>query len=341
MLIKNASITFKLGKTMPAVFFLLGQEPFQLNTLSKTIKLNWCERYPDEVDSQSLQINAASDWLNVAHEANSYSLFSSRVLIDVYYDKKTLEAAGKNFLERYLQKINQHCLLIFRAPNLPLKQLQSFVNHEHVQVILSNPPEKNTILQWIRESLGKMTSQYDQQIPALILQYNEGNLLACSQVLDKLQLIAEPNTPLTLHDVEEQLSNQCSYSLFELGNACLTGDLIKALQLLQQAQGNKTEPTLILWLFTQEIRLLMQLIPFRQQNQEFRDVASQLKIWSQRVMVYQSALRKYQQEVLIELHQFCNKLDSQIKTSQSKQIWQSFELLALSLCTGKKVGICA
>ncbi|MDP1601695.1 MAG: DNA polymerase III subunit delta [Legionella sp.] len=333
MLIKHSDLDFHPGKKLPAVFFLVGQEFLQVNNQAKAIKSSWQQNNSD-VDLKIVHINAASDWLILEQEANSYSLFSSTVLIDARYEKKTLDATGKAVLERYLKQVNSRALLIIRAPLLPLKQLQTVVNNELVQVIYSNPPTKAVVLQWINLQLGKITLNYDKQIPALIHQYNEGNLLASAQVLEKLALTIDPNAPLTLEDVKEHLVNQCDYSLFELADSCLIGDSVKALQLLRQASGNKTEPTLILWLLTQEIRLLMQLA----QSSSFRDTANQLKIWSTRISLYQRAIKKHNHDFLRSLLHYCCKLDLQIKTSQSKQIWQSFEFIALSLCAGKEVG---
>ena len=338
MLTKQSTLNFQLSKKVPALYFLIGQEIFLLNSLAETIISTWRQNNQDDVDRKILTINDASDWSMIEQEANSYSLFANTVLIDARYEKKTIDAAGKTFLEGYLQAVNPRCLIIIRAPNLPIKQLQSVVNKDAVHVIIANLLDSTAIKQWICNRLQNISSHYDKQIPALIYQYTEGNLLASAQVLEKLALIINPDEPLGLSDVKEQLINQASYPLFDLADSCLTGDKVKALQLLRQASGNKTEPTLILWLLTQEVRLLMQLLHAVNQGQSFRDAAGQLKIWSHRINLYQTAIKRYDKELLISLLKFRNTLDFQIKTSQSKQIWQSFELIALSLCSGKKAG---
>lgn len=336
MLIKHSTIDFHPGNKIPAIYFLMGQELLQLTKLADVLIATWYKNNEMDVDKKVFPINDTSDWIALEQEANSYSLFSNTILIDARYDKKTLDVAGKNFIERYLQNSNSRCMLLIRAPNIPLKQVQSFVNNNSVHVIHCIPPDSMSIKQWISSALQKITNQYDKQIPSMIYQYTEGNLLAAAQVLEKLELLTEPNEPLTLSEVRSQLNNQTSYPLFDLADSCLNGDLVKALQLLRQAANNKTEPTLILWIFAQEIRLLVQLTD-NSQPQSFMDKARQLKVWSQRIRIYQNALKRYNRNILISLLTCCNKLDLQIKTSQNKQIWQSFELIALSLCTGKEV----
>lgn len=341
MLTKHSDFNFQLREQYPALFFLIGKELFQVNHMADVIKASWQKKYPDDCSMTILDINSSSDWLSMAQEVNHYSLFSSKIGLDIRFDKKSLDANGKATLEQYLQHKNGDMMVLIRAPELPLKQLQAFVNRPDVQIILYNPPNKNATIHWLTEQIKKITPNYDQQIPTLIHQYNEGNLLASVQVLKKLQLIANPEEPLTINDVKEQLINQCDYPLFELATACLNSDSVKALQLIKQARHNKTEPVLILWILTREIRLIVQLLDPVHQAQPFKELANTLKIWSQHVRLYQNAIRKYRYDVLVTLLHTCNTLDKQIKNNQGKYIWQSFESITLSLCTGKQVGYLA
>ncbi|MGQ3891420.1 DNA polymerase III subunit delta [Legionella sp. CNM-4043-24] len=338
MLIKQNGFNLRLNKTLPSVFLLIGQEPLQLDNLAVLIKKTWSQQSGADVEQSIIHIHNASDWQRVAEEANSYSLFSNTVLLDVRFDKKTLDASGKAMLEHYLKSPNSRCLILIRAPDLPVKQVSNLASHDSVHVMSIGTPSPTEIRQWISSRLNAMGAQVDPGIPALIQQYNEGNLLACSQLLDKLAILIEPGTALTAETVKEQLINQCEYSLYELADACLTGDSVKTLLLLRQAAANKTEATLVLWLLTQETRLLMQLQPFAGQPGTLRDKATQLKIWSSRQGLYLKAAGRCQPATLTNLLRLCNKLDSDIKTGHNRQVWNNFELIALTLCSGKQIG---
>lgn len=336
MLIKQNGLHFQPGNTLPSVYFLLGEDHFQLTAFAEAILLNWRQRHSEEGDVKIIYFNSPADWALIEEEALSYSLFSNNTLLDVRFDKKTLDTAGKNFLEHYLQAANPRALILIRAAELPIKQLQTFTGHPGVLVIQAQKPDKKTVLQWLSQQLHKKNLPHTPQIPDLIYQYNEGNLLSCAQILEKLELTAEPGQMLSLDEVKDQLINQCEHSLYDLATACLSGNSIKALQLLRQSAGNKTEPTLILWILSQEVRLLLQLQQLSSNNLSFRDAASQLKIWSTRMGSYQAVLHKYDLPLLKDLLRFCNRLDRQIKSSQNRQIWHAFECLALSLCSGKR-----
>jgi DNA polymerase-3 subunit delta len=114
--------------------------------------------------------------------------------------------------------------------------------------------------------------------------------------------------------------------------ACLTGQADKAIHILRQAANNKTEVTLVLWMLTQEIRILLQL-SFRQ-NTDFKTAYNQLKIWPQRINLYQASIRRLNNPTLEQLLHYCKSIDEQIKSNLNTQVWNALEKLTLSLCIG-------
>ncbi len=130
MLIKPPALLATLNKKRHALYILTGQDPYLLNEAAVDIK-RVCQQQ-HACDSKTLQIHAAEDWRLLIEEANSYSLFADSILLDVRYDKKTLDSAGKKALQTYIEQINPRCIVIFRASNVPHKQFSGFVNHESV-----------------------------------------------------------------------------------------------------------------------------------------------------------------------------------------------------------------
>ena len=339
MLIKQQTLTNHLRHKLAAIYILIGQDHFLLNEAANSIKQAWQSTYKEEEREQTiLHINNPADWSVLDEEANSYSLFAKQVLIDIRYEKKTLDAAGKTFLTNYLQSINPHCLLVLRASNLTQKQLQSFLNQDNLHIIQANPLNDSATQQWITQQLQQKFLQFEKEIPQLIHQYTRGNMLACAQVIEKLSLIADKSSLVTVGLVKEQLVDQCAFQLYELADACLASNPAKAIQLLRNAASHKEEPTLILWILTQEIRLLIQLFELINQSIPFNTACNQLKIWPQKQKFYQLALKKQQLSTLLQLLNFCKLTDIRIKSTQSSQIWHAFEQIALSLCLAKPVG---
>ena len=330
MNIKHQAIAQHLRQKVHALYMLTGQDHYLLNDTALAIKKAW--RLRGECDEKTLQLNGPSDWEQLREEANSYSLFTEFVLIDARCDKKTIEAAGKKMLQQYLKNINPRCLIILRAPNVPGKQLQLLANTEHTVLVQIYPLAPAELQRWITSQLQNHTIRYEAQVPALIHQYTQGNMLASAQVIEKLVLTSNESELLTADMVLEQLSDQCDYQLFELAEACLTARGDKAIHLLRQACQNKTEPTLILWLLSQEIRQLIQLDHLCKQSVSFTMACNQLKIWPQRTRAYETTLARLSIAKLQSLLHICQQLDEQIKSNQSVTIWHGLENVALALC---------
>ncbi|ARG97584.1 DNA polymerase III subunit delta [Legionella micdadei] len=339
MLIKLQALEAILHQKLAALYVLFGQDLYLLDQAAQSIKSAWQAANNHESEETILYVDTPSDWALLDTKANSYSLFSNSMLIDIRYEKKTIEANAKIFFTHYLQAINSSCLLLLRAPNLSLKQLQWLIDHDCVHGVQASPLNATALQTWISEQLRKKAIKFEPQIPALIYQYTQSNMYACAQAIEKLELIADPNVVFTTKLVQEQLVDQCDYQLFELADACLTQNSDKTIHLLRYAANSKVEPTLILWLLTQEIRQLIQLLELtHQQSVSFNAACNQLKIWPQKARLYQSACKRAQLPELFHLLQFCKTTDERIKSSQNNQIWQALEQIALSLCLAKQVG---
>ncbi len=330
MNIKCRAIAQNLRQKLYGLYILTGQDHYLLNDAALAIKKAWRAR--GECDEKIIELNAPADWERLRVEANSYSLFSEFVLLDARYDKKTIDAGVKKLLALYLQDINSRCLIILRAPNVPGKQLQLLANNAHTVLVQAIPLGPIELQRWITTQLNAHAIHFEVAVPALIHQYTQGNMLACAQVIEKLALISNEGELLTTAMTYEHLSDQCDYQLYELADACLSARAEKAIHLLRQACQNKTEPTLILWLLSQEIRLLIQLDHLRQQSMPISTACNQLKIWPQRARAYETTLARLSPARLHDLLQTCHRLDIQIKSSHTVSHWHGLERVALALC---------
>ncbi len=333
MQIKQSMLVQQLQKKIAPLYVLVGQEPYLLEESLSTIKSIIKKTY--DCDEKIIAIQSTEEWTIVTEEARSYSLFSEVTLLNIFYDKKTIDVSGKKVITEYLQNKNSHCYVIIRAPNVPMKQIQWLCNHDEAVVVVAYPLNVDAMKSWIKNQLQKNSLKFESQVPDLIYQYTQGNMLACAQVIEKVALTHEPNSQINSRDVAKHLSDQCVYTLFELTDACLLGRSDKAIHILRQAAEDKTEATLVLWMLTQEIRLLLQLLFRIQQNIDFKTACSQLKIWPQRMTLYQSSVKRIAPLILEQLLQQCRSIDEQIKSNLNSQVWNSLEKLSLSLCLGE------
>ncbi|KTD34162.1 DNA polymerase III, delta subunit [Legionella moravica] len=332
MQIKHQLLKQQIQKKLDPVYVLTGQDNYliedSLNSIKSSIKTM------HDCDEKIISIQSSEDWNTVMEEANSYSLFSDTILLNILYDKKSIDATGKKILTAYLNAINPRCFIIIRAPNIPAKQLTWLSNHNQVLVVVAYPLSSDAMKSWIQSQFKLNSLNSTPQIADLIYQYTQGNMLACAQVIEKIALCNPPGSQITDQLALEHLFDQCDYSLYELVDACLQGQADKAIQILRQAVNSKSEPTLILWMLTQEIRLLLQLSSLIRLGAHIKNACSELKIWAQRVNLYQLAIKRFDEMHLQQLLCYCKAIDEQIKSSLNTQVWNSLEKLTLSLSLG-------
>jgi DNA polymerase III subunit delta len=353
MQIKQQMLAQHVQKKIAPLYMLIGQDTYLLENSLTLIKSAIKKNY--DYDEKIISIQSTEDWYIVKEEASSYSLFSDIVLLNIFFDKKTLDTAGKKILTEYLTSINSRCFIIIRAPNISLKQLQWLSSQEHAIITVAFPLNPEAMKSWIVTQLKKSSFNFDQQIPNLIYHYTQGNMLACAQVIEKITLANTAGT-LGIEQVQEHLSDQCDHNLFELVEACLLGHSNKAIQILRHAANNKTEGTLVLWILSQEIRVMLQLSHLIEQKVDLKSACNQLKIWPQRINLYQACCNRLNknelltnekstneiEHVLKQLHQYCCSIDERIKSNFNTQIWSGLESIALSLCLGRLMGeLCA
>lgn len=336
MQIKQQILAQQVQKKIAPLYMLIGQDTYLLEESFITIKsaIQKNENYDEKI----ISIQSTEDWNTVIDEANSYSLFAETVLLNIFFEKKTLDALGKKILVEYLSSINPRCFIIIRAPNLSSKQLQWLSSHEHAVLTVAYPLNSDAMKAWIAAQLKKNSIPFDSDVPGLIQHYTQGNMLACAQVIEKIALSHNSKDRITIEQVQEHLSDQCNHDLFELVNACLLGQSEKAIQILRHAANNKTEATLVLWILSQEIRIIMQFSHFLKHKVEIKSASAQLKIWPQRISLYQACCHRFNHATLAQLHRCCYSIDERIKSSMNTQIWNALENLTLALCLGKVIG---
>ena len=338
MWIKQQGFKLPLPPKLGFLFAMNGQEIFLVEQFKSQFKQAWItQKNSGDPDYQRIDITQSKDWQQLDAAFGNYSFFSSLTIVDVFFDKKSLDKEAKSTLTEYLKRADPACLLLLHLPQLTSTALKFLADSPHAILTSVKTPDKSTVERWIADQLRAHYNTFSTALPALIYQYTQGNLLACSQVLLKIALTEERTEHLSDEVVRAHLENQCNYTLYELSDSCLIGDAAKALLILRQALENRQELTLVLWIITQEIRLLIQLNESQRSNIPWQAALTQLKIWPSRSGFYQNALKRVNPTILMTLLTWCSKLDLMIKTSQSTQIDATLERVVISLCLGKEI----
>lgn len=331
MLIKYQALNTIIHKKSFALYILIGTEPYLLNDAAIQIKQALLKQ--NEFETKLLEINSTAEWADLIQEANSYSLFYEHVLIDARYDKKTIEAKGKELITQYLNDINQRSCIMLRSPMISSKSINWLHQNSNVLIIQVNPLTDALQQQWIETRCKALNIQISRELVHSIHHFTEGNLLATAQLIEKLSIAYPTGIKLTELILNEYLSDERHYDVYQLADACLNGDAKKTLNLLQQAKAQQTEATLVLWILTQEIRRLIQLKKCTEHSESSIEKACEkLSIWSSRIPIYRKATNRFSLAKLYALLTQCNLVDETIKTSKSFMYWNHLDNIAINMC---------
>ncbi len=333
MLIQHQALSQHLKGKIAPIYVLVGPDSYFIDEQAKAIKQAFKSQH--DADVKILSILAADDWKLFIEEANSYTLFASHQLIDLRYDKKTLDSPGKKTLEHYLENVNEQCLVLLRTPNIPAKQLQWLAAKDKVVLVTAYSLPAPALKTWINKQLQRNQFQFDHSVIELIFHNVQGNMLACAQAIEKIDLSHAPGAQLNAKDLLEQLSDQSAFQLYDLTEACLAGQVEKAISVTRKLLLNPAEYSLVLWLLTQEIRTLIQLKDI-EQSAGFSKACEQLRIWKQRTGLYQKASKRLSVKLLQQLLLSAFEIDNAIKSGTGASIKHLFEKVVLLLCRGEK-----
>ena len=331
MLIKYQALAPHSHTKKAALYVLIGDEPCLAHEAAKSITDAYEKN--DAFERKIIDINTANDWSSVLLEANSYSLFHEKSLLDLRYDKKSIDVKGKKALQTYLEQSHADCVVVLRAPSLTSKTLSWLSNHPHVSVIQISPLTGKNLIDWLKNKFHALAINVEPQVPALIEQYSQSNMLAAAQMVEKISLVALDKKTFTVSELMEQLSYESNFQIYQLADACLKADLPKALLIIRKHKKQQTAPTLVLWVLAQEARQCLQLKQLTEQNaMRFHDACQKLKIWSSRSALYASSIKRFSPACLTRLLSHCHQLDLQIRSTANAQIWLEFERWAVSFC---------
>ena len=327
MLIKHSLLKNYLTKNKSGLYLIIGSDTYLMNETISLIKKSWDNE--QDYEEKRLDITQTSDWNMLVSEANNYSLLSDKVLIDATYDKKTIEPIAKSMLTAYANNINNRCLIIIRAPQLTSKLVQWIATQANVTIVNLVPLDTTAFKLWIEQHLKSHQIKATIEAIQLIQEKTQGNMVAAHQLIEKLALALASGEQLTKETIAPHLMDESEHQLYELTDTWLAGQLKQTIYLLRSARVKKTEPVLILWLFSQAIRQLINLHCAIQQGQSAQDALSTLIRWPQQRKQYELALKRINLSLSYNLLKKCHCIDEDIKTGNIHNVWLALESLII------------
>ncbi|AWB68289.1 DNA polymerase III subunit delta [Saccharobesus litoralis] len=281
-----------IQQPLPNVIMVFGDEPYQvqqaLDTLRQVAKQQGCEeRIRWTHDNQF-------NWQLLMDEAQALSLFAMRKLIELEMPTAKPGRDGSKMLQQWCAlPDNEHILLLWGG-KLGQEQTKSKWFKEvdkHAWFIPVYDVEKDKLPNWLRQQCQQQGLNITANAIELLAHLFEGNLLSAAQEITRLSLLY-PNQPIDVVEIEQVVSDQSRFTVFQLVDDLLLGNFDRASHVLQRLQGEELEPVIIAWALQKEAEILAQLVAAQQAGQSIDALFKSLRIWQQKQGLYRQAMQR-------------------------------------------------
>jgi len=235
------------------------------------------------------------DWQALHAEMRNMSLFAERRLIELRIPNAKPGADGSRALVELAEDPAPDVLLLVITGRLDargssakwVKSLAAAGVHVPVADV---PPAR--LPQWVQKRMHARGLKAGTGGARIIAERCEGNLLAADQEIEKLLLI---NGPGKVDDaaVMQSVTDSARFDVFQLSDAALVGDTVRAIRILNGLLAEGVAAPLILWALDRELRSLSKLSWLIERGASVTDAMAQGRVWSSRRTLVRKALERH------------------------------------------------
>ena len=286
-------------------------------------------------ERESHHVDAKFKWDDVLLSSNSMSLFADKKLIELHCKSEKIGDSGSKGLQSLLQDPNPDTIFLVIMPKLAAAQQKSkwFKAVDAIGITLPIwPIDRANLPRWIQNRLHQHGLSATDDAVNFMADNVEGNLLAAQQEIEKLRLLAK-NENIDLETVTEMVSNSSRYTVFNLTDKCLAGDISAAIRTLNGLKAEGTDATIILWSLTRELRVLYKIQTAQQNGQPMNQAMRNERIFDSRQNIVQNALRRLSKNKIERLLRKARLIDQSIKGIKPGSPWMQLEQLTVNFCS--------
>jgi DNA polymerase III subunit delta len=274
-----------------------------------------------------------ADWEAILYsDTHTLSLFSTKKIVEFNFQLTKFNSAHGKILEEYALKPLDSVLLIVRTPKLDAKIEKSVwykTLEKHAVIIPIKPIPLEQLPAWIIERAKTLELQLTQDAAYALSYRMEGNLLGLAQEIEKLSLLESKKT-IDLKTIENMVTDNAQYDIFDLVGACTRNDKKRAIQILQNL-ANNTEPTLVLWALTRELRMLADIFQQTKEGRSLSTLFEKHRIFGKHEASVKSFIQRRSLKDCLDALLQAARVDRVIKGVETGDPWMALEQLSLNI----------
>jgi DNA polymerase III subunit delta len=258
-----------LARDLKPSYWISGDEPLLVAEASDAVRA--AARARGFTERQVFFVARYFDWDELRTAAQSLSLFAERRILEIRMPSGKPDA-GAAVLIDLIERPPPDVLTLIVTDKLDKKTSDSGwarAAESKGAGIHAGAIDRERLPQWLLARAAQRGVQLETAAAELIAERAEGHLLAADQEITKLALLAGGSV-VDLDRVMNSVGDSARYDVYQLAAAAAQGDGVRALHILAGLRAEGTEPTLILWAMTRELRGVWQALERRRLNSNAR-----------------------------------------------------------------------
>ncbi len=314
------------------IYLVAGNEPLLVNESRELIR-ELCIKQGFEV-SAPFTLDNQADWGAIYDACTALSLFASQNLVELHIPESGLGAANAKQLVALVEQLSEDTVLLLTSEKLN-KQIEGSKWYKTLTkqgcCISCMTPDASRLPQFVRQRCHALGLQPDAEAIQILAHWHEGNLLALSQSLQKLQLIY-PDQQLTLNRVKESLSRHNHFTVFHWSDALLAGKAKRAVRVLSELKAEGVEPVILLRTIQKELTLLLLMSQQTAQGMPIAAIFDQHRIWASKRSQYTAAINRLPKTELTKLIAKLSAIEVATKTDYESNNWLALQQFSVAMC---------
>lgn len=319
-----------LAQTLAPVYLISGDEPLLVQESADAVRAACRKQGFNE--RQIFHIDNNFDWNTLLNETSAMSLFADKKLIELRMPTGKPGDAGTGALEHYCANTNPDTVLLILCNKLDSSAARAKW-HKAVDACGATVPiwpiEPAQLPRWIEQRLRARGLSASPDALALLAERVQGNLLACAQEIEKLQLYTDTKL-IDVDTIALTVADNARFDIFTTVDQLLLGKTAEALRALAGLRGEGEEPPVILWALTKELRTLHKCAALVEQGQSIERAIDSAGVWDKRKPLIHAALQRLSRKRIENLLRHANKIDAAVKGS-GDNAWLLLDRLLLGM----------
>jgi DNA polymerase-3 subunit delta len=319
-------------KALAPVYLVTGDEPLLVNEILDALRAAAIRCGCEERESHVVE--RGFSWESVAASLVNLSLFSAGKLVEIRLPKPTPGDEGSRQIRQLAGRPADGNTVVIITPALTRKIAESAWATALATAgvwVETRVPALAELPRWIERRFRTAGLRCEADGLQLLAARVEGNLLAGQQEIDKLALLHKAGTELTAAEIRIAVADGARFDVFQLGDAALSGDVARAVRVLEGLREEGTAAPLVLWSLVREVLVLVDAGVRASRGKSPLQAVQGAGVWKSRTDLYLQALRHHKPGTLRRLLRMAGCADQIVKGARPGESWNALRELTLAL----------